>query len=45
MNNFVKDFALAEQKITELNETIAKMQIVIEEQEQEINDLIKTKKT
>ena len=42
MNNFAKDFALAEQEINELNETIAKMQIVIDEQEEMINELRKT---
>lgn len=42
MNNFAKDFALAEQEINELNETIAKMQIVIDKQNQEIDELRNT---
>ena len=42
MNNFAKDFALAEQEINELNETIAKMQSVIDEQEKMINELRNT---
>jgi uncharacterized coiled-coil protein SlyX len=42
MNNFAKDFALAEQEINELNETIAKMQIVIDEQQKMINELRNT---